>query len=191
MSWFFLRLSAYVGLLATRSEVFKHPLLGALIVERGVVGRGRRWRPAHLLPGSRVNAFGRPTRAAAQELPGMLTEFASRPTACSSRSHQRRDPHKALANLALLTLRYAEIAVGLSSCGDHASKVDHTLLSRRSASVEALQGYYPTRDREPVNHCSFCDPGSTTAVEGSSGWRWEPSLPRSIGRRSWGCGGSR
>jgi hypothetical protein len=64
------------------------------------------------------------------EVSVMLTEPASRPTIHSSVPHQRQDPHKALADLALLTLRNAEIGVGLSSRADYVSKAGYTLLSK-------------------------------------------------------------
>ncbi len=119
----------------------------------------------------------------------MLTESASRPAAHSSVLHPHQDPHKELANCALLIPRYAKIAVGPGSYPDYVSRVNHTLLSKRPASAKTLQGD-PTRDREPVDHCSFHDPGSITAVAGSSGLRRASSLPGST-RRACSSGGSR
>jgi hypothetical protein len=114
----------------------------------------------------------------------MLIESASCPTTRSSVPHQGQDPHKAFADLALCPLRSAEIAVGLSSCADYVSKADHTLLSKRPASVEALRGD-PMRDGGPVDSCSAYDAGSSIAVKSSSGWSRGQILPRSIGRGSW------
>lgn len=120
----------------------------------------------------------------------MLTGSASLPTARSSVPHQRQDTHKALADLALLTLCYAEIAVCLSSCPDHVSKAGHSLLFKRRASVKATYSD-PARERRPVDRCSFHEPWSTTAVEGSSGLRRELTISGSTGRGSWCSRGSR
>jgi hypothetical protein len=200
-----LRFFAYVRLLATRSEAFNHPLIRAPIIERISVGggttlasseSGAQVRPSSppvdqlgLQPeatpvrGYTLDASRHSMEPKHWEVAGMLTESASRPTTHSSVPHQRQDQPMVLADPALLALRNAETAVGLSSRADYVSKAGHALLSKGLASVKALRGD-PTRGRMLVNRCRFNDPGSGTAVENPSGWRWEPTFPGSTERRS-------